>query len=181
MKKIGTVFFVFIFLLVGCSNEEKKTIVTDDLNFEEQIHNVMAENDLNNIEVIDYDIIQDFVYIIYKQKSEYSNTHYPALVILKREDSQWGWEAGPDDRTLSIAGENVDATIFERENGPSVTIMQPNDSLAGLKGIKVLGTYARKVTYSFDAMNDFTRQKSYWISYTDVAPKKMEDFEFIME
>lgn len=181
MRKIGAVFFVFIFILFGCSNEEKETTVTDNLTFEEQIHYVMAENNLSNIEVIDYDVIQNFVYIIFKHQSEHSNTHYPDLVILKMVDGELEWKAGPDDRTLSIAAEKVDATIFERENGPSVTILLPNNNSEDMKGIKVLGTFAKEVSYLYEATDDFVRENTYWISYTNKVPSQWEDFEFIMQ
>ena len=103
MKKILATLFI-LFILVGCSNEGKETDVKsgDIGSLEEQITTVMAEHNLKNKEVIDYDLKEDFLYVIFKNKHESGNSHYPDLVILKNKEGKVKWVAGPKDRTVSV-------------------------------------------------------------------------------
>ncbi|MCU9613097.1 hypothetical protein OEV98_05975 [Caldibacillus lycopersici] len=166
MKKLFTLFFLII-ILVGCSAE--------NLSLEEQIRKVMSENNLRDKEIIDYDIKDDFVYVIFKNSQGNASTHYPDLVILKNNNGTLEWEAGPNDRTTSVDT----AMIFGRENGPSVTlILEPSN--ATIKEIKILGDSAKAVSYVEQITDDFSKVYTYWIAYTNQQPAA-DDIEYIME
>ncbi|NDI36877.1 hypothetical protein [Chengkuizengella sediminis] len=182
MKKICIV-FMLTFILFGCSNEVQETNVTESISLEEQITKVMSENGLNNEEIIDYDIKDNFIYVIFKNKHEYSDNHNPDLVILKNSNGKLEWIAGPDDRTLSIGFGEVSALIFGRDQGSSVTILLPNaispEEDTNVKVVKVLGEPAKAVTYIREFADYFSKQYMYWIAYTEEEPTP-EDFEIIM-
>lgn len=179
MKKICIV-FMLAFILFGCSNKDNETTVTESLSLEEQITKVMSENKLSNKDIIDYDIKDNFIYVIFKNKHEYGG-HNPDLVILKNSDKKLEWVAGPKDRTLSISAE-ANAMVFGRVEGPSVTILLPDGEAKDtkIKEIKVLGESAKAVTYVENITDDFTWQYMYWIVYTEKEPT-LDDFEFIMQ
>jgi hypothetical protein len=184
MKKLS-ISFILIFILFGCSNEAKepakKLTTAESLPLEEQITNVMSENKLSNKEVIDYDIRGNFVYVIFKNRHEYGISHNPDLVILKNNAGKLEWVAGPDDRSTSMGLSEADALIFGRKDGPSVTILMPNENASDtkIKEVKVLGESAKAVTYIEVFSDELSKQYMYWIAYTDVEPTH-EDFEFIM-
>jgi hypothetical protein len=185
MKKLY-VSFLTIFILFGCSNEAKEAslepTITESLSLEEQITNIMSENVLRNKEIIDYDIKGTFVYVIFKNRHEYGNSHNPDLVILKNRNGLLEWVAGPNDRTMSMSLQEVGALIFGRDDGPSVTILLPNENASDtkVKEIKVLGESAKAVTYVEYFMDDFSKQYMYWIAYTGEEPTH-EDFDIIMQ
>jgi hypothetical protein len=176
LKKLFIV-FTLILVLFGCSKEDKVTN-TESLSLEEQITSVMSENKLRNKEIIDYDIKDNFVYVIFKNKHESSNSHNPDLVILENSDGKLEWVAGPDDRTITVDN----AGIFGRDDGPSVTIILPDENARDtkIKEIKVLGESAKVVTYVEHFTNDFSKQYMYWIAYTNEEPTA-DDIEVIME
>ncbi|MCF6408324.1 hypothetical protein [Pseudalkalibacillus salsuginis] len=178
MKKLY-VSFIIVFFLIGCSNEAVEPTITESQTLEEQIINVMSENELSNKEIIDYDIKDNFVYVIFKNKHE-SNTHNPDLVILKNSNGKLEWVAGPEDRTASIGLQEADALIFGRDEAPTVTILLPDKKPedTNVKGIKVLGESAKSVTYVEELTNDLYMQYMYWIAYTNEEPTH-DDFEFI--
>ncbi|EOR22861.1 hypothetical protein [Niallia sp. RD1] len=177
MKKIFTL-FVTIFVLVGCSNEGKKSDtqpVTSEksVSLEEQITNVMSENKLKNKKIIDYDIKENYIYAIFQNSQGSAN--YPDLVILKNENGKLKWVAGPGDRTNSVDK----SMIFGREDGPSVTIQLSLDNI-NVKEVKVLGESAKKVTYVEHVTDDILKEYTYWIAYTNEEPTH-EDIEIITE
>jgi hypothetical protein len=176
MKKILATFFILV-ILVGCSNEGKETDVKSANigSLEEQITTVMAEHHLRDKEVIDYDLKDDFIYVIFKNKHESGNTHHPDLVILKNKEGKVKWAAGPEDRTVSVDS----SMIFEREDGPSVTLTMPTGNTT-VKEVKVLGESAKAVTYLEHFTDDFSREYTYWITYTTEKPTH-EDIEVITE
>ncbi len=179
MKRIFVLLFILL-ALVGCSNEGVKSDSikdesTNNLSFEKQIINVMTENQIKDVEIIDLDIKEDFVYIIFKNKQESGNTHNPDLVILENKEGKLKWVAGPDDRTGS-----VDSTlIFGRKDGPSVTITLPFTDTE-IKEVNVLGESAKEVSYIQHITDDFSREYKYWITYTEEIPKA-EDINIITE
>lgn len=185
LKKLF-VAFSLMFILFGCSNEaEKPTLeptITENLSLEEQITNVISENKLSNKDIIDYDIKGNFIYVIFKNRHEYGNSHNPDLVILKNSNEKLKWVAGPHDRTMSVGDLEGDALIFGRDDGPSVTIILPNEDARDtkIKEVKVLGESAKAVTYVEHIMDDFSKQYMYWIAYTEEEPTH-EDFEYIMQ
>lgn len=185
MKKLY-VAFILIFILFGCSNETKEptaeaTVTEKSLSLEEQVTNVMSENKLRDKEIIDYDIKGNFVYVIFKNRHEYGNSHNPDLVILKNSNGKLEWIAGPNDRTMSMGLGDVETMVFGREDGPSVTIIMPEENASDtkIKEVKVLGESAKAVTYVKHIMEDFSKQYMYWIAYTEEEPMH-EDFEVIM-
>ena len=176
MKKI---FFslLMLFVLVGCLDEGKEydgKKSTDTGSLEEQIINVMAENKLKNQEIIDYDLKDDFIYVIFKNKHESGNTHNPDLVILENKEGKLKWVAGPEDRM----GSSDTSMIFERED-ISVTITLPFRDKT-IKEVKVLGESAKAVTYIEHFTANFSREYKYWITYTKEKPT-YEDIEVITE
>ncbi|KGX86937.1 hypothetical protein [Pontibacillus litoralis] len=179
MKKMGVLFFV-TFLLFGCSNEVKvkEENVTERPPLEEQITNIMTENTLPNKEIIDYDIKGDFIYVIFKNNYD-GTSHYPDLIILKENNGKLQWHAGPNDRTKSISIEIGHALLFARDEGPTVTIIMPDDS-PNVKGVKVLGETSKAVTYLEEFTDDISKQYTYWIAYTEEVPTH-EDFDIIMQ
>jgi hypothetical protein len=176
MKKLLASFLILI-TLVGCSNKGKESDVKsgDTESLEEQISSVMAEHKLKNKEIIDYDLKDDFIYVIFKNKHESGNTHNPDLVILENKEGKLSWVAGPEDRTGSVDT----SMIFAREDGPTVTITMPMGN-AAVKEVKVLGESAKAVTYLEHFTDDFSRKYTYWISYTKDKPTH-EDIEVITE
>ncbi|MFD2925460.1 hypothetical protein [Halobacillus naozhouensis] len=184
MKKLY-IPFILIFILLGCSNGEEKPngeqSTAETLSLEEQITNVMAEKELKNKEIIDYDIKDNFVYVIFKNEHP-GNTHNPDLVILKNNNGKIKWVAGPDDRTQSMSLQGAGVMVFGRDKGPSVTILLPDElpKKTNIKGVKVLGESAKAVTYVKELTKDYYKKNMYWIAYTNEEPTH-EDFEFIME
>ncbi|ASN07423.1 hypothetical protein [Virgibacillus necropolis] len=189
MKKLYIV-FILIFVLFGCSNEAKdptaeasmeQTVTEESLSLEEQISKVMSENKLRDKEIIDYDLKDDFIYVIFKNKHG-SNSHNPDLVILKNNNGKLEWIAGPKDRTTSMSLEHIEALVFGRDDGPSVTIIMPEEDASDtkIKEVKVLGESTKAVTYVKHIMEGFSKQYMYWIAYTEEAPTH-EDFEVIMQ
>lgn len=174
MKKLFVVFMLSL-VLFGCSKEDKDVTNAEGLSFEEQITTVMSENKLKNKEIIDFDIKDNFIYVIFKNKHESSNTQNPDLVILENHNGKLEWVAGPDDRTNSVDT----AIIFGREDGPSVTIHMPLNDIK-IKDIKVFGESAKAVSYVEHITDDFSRQYMYWIAYTKEEPSA-DDIEVIME
>ncbi len=170
------------FILFGCSNEDKETNGAKTLSLEEQITNIMSEHELKDKEIIDYDMKKNFIYVIFKQKNEYSNGHYPDLVVLENQDGELKWIAGPNERTMSVGHLEADVMIFGMDKGPSVSLILPGENPSGskIKDIKVLDESAKAVTYVEDLTEDFSKQYTYWISYTEEEPTH-EDFEYIMQ
>ncbi|MCM3361613.1 hypothetical protein ACTNDN_22480 [Niallia sp. HCP3S3_B10] len=176
MKKLLASLLI-LFTLLGCSNKGKESDVksSDTDSLEEQISSVIAEHQLKNKEIIDYDLKDDFIYVIFKNKHESGNTHNPDLVILENKEGKVNWVAGPEDRTGSVDT----SMIFAREDGPTVTITMPTGNTA-VKEVKVLGESAKAVTYLEHFTDDFSRAYTYWISYTKEEPT-YEDIEVITE
>ncbi|MBM6617282.1 hypothetical protein [Bacillus suaedaesalsae] len=164
--------FMLIFILFGCSTKTTEPSNTEGLSLENQITNVMSENNLSNKEIIDYDIKDNFIYVIFENRQ--GDNSYPDLAILKNNNGKLVWEAGPDDRTQSIS----DAMVFGRDEGSTVTLLLPNQE--NIKSIKVLGEYAKAVTYVEEVTDDFYMKHMYWIAYTNEEPTH-EDIEIIME
>ncbi|MBO8155039.1 MAG: hypothetical protein H0Z32_01145 [Bacillaceae bacterium] len=169
--------FALLVLLFGCSNKAEEPKATESLSLEQQITRIMSENRLSSEEIIDYDIKDDFIYAIFKNRHEYGNGHNPDLVILKIDDGSLAWVAGPDDRTMSISFKEGYAMIFGREEGPSVTIFLPDEKI---KEIKVMGESAKAITYTDYLTDNFSKPFMYWIAFTDKEPSA-DDFEFILQ
>ncbi|WP_226666216.1 hypothetical protein [Metabacillus litoralis] len=171
---------IMMIMLIGCSKYDVEP--TKRLSLEEQISRVMVENKLEDKEIIDYDIKDHFIYVIFKNNHINSNNHNPDLVILKSNNKRLEWVAGPDDITMSMTAQEVGGMIFGRKDGPSVTLIlsdkQPQES--NVKGVKVLGERAKAVTYVEEYTEDFSMQYMYWIAYTDEEPT-VEDIEIIMK
>ncbi len=172
--------FMLILLLFGCSNEEEGK-KAESRSLEEQIIEIMAANKLKNKEIIDFDLKNNFIYVIFKNKHEYGNSHNPDLVIVKNDNGVLEWVAGPNDRTMSVSDFEADMLIFGRQGGPSVSIILPaEDENQKIKEVKVLGESAKSVAYVEYFGEDFSKQYCYWIAYTEEEPTH-EDFEFIMQ
>lgn len=181
MKALISTFIIMI-ILIGCSKNDVEPTDTENLSLEEEILMTMAENKLEEKEIIDYDIKGNFIYVIFKNNHTNSNNHNPDLVILKNHDRKLEWVAGPDDVTLSLLDQEVNGMIFGRNDGPSVTLLlsdkQPQNS--NVKGVKVLGEMAKAVTYIEEYTEDFSMQYMYWIAYTEEDPTA-EDIEIILK
>ena len=169
------IIFTLTLVLFGCSKEDKDVKKTESLSLRRQIAHVMSENKLKNKEIIDYDIKDNFVYVIFKNQHASSNTHNPDLVILENNNGNLEWVAGPEDRTMSIDT----AIIFGRDEGPSVTIHMPLNNTK-IKEIKVFGESAKAVTYVEHFTNDFSMEYKYWIAYSNEEPTA-GDIEIVME
>ncbi|TXC92836.1 hypothetical protein FS935_01155 [Metabacillus litoralis] len=181
MKSLFVSFFILI-ILIGCSNSDVKPTSSENLSLEQQITSIMADNKLEEKEIIDYDIKGNFIYVIFKNNHINSNNHNPDLVILKNKNKILEWVAGPDDVTLSLLDQEVNGMIFGRNDGPSVTLLlsvkQPQNS--NVKGVKVLGEMVKAVTYIEEYTEDFSMQYMYWIAYTEENPTA-EDIEIILK
>ncbi|MFX3675024.1 MAG: hypothetical protein ACE3JQ_11335 [Paenisporosarcina sp.] len=162
--------FMLSFILFGCSTKTEEPTNTEGLSLENQITNVMSENDISNKEIIDYDIKDNFIYVIF----ENGDNSHPDLAILKNHNGKLKWEAGPDDRTQSID----DAMVFGRDEGSTVTLFLTDQE--NIKSIKVLGESAKAVTYIEEITDDFYMKHMYWIAYTNEEPTH-EDIEIILE
>ncbi|WHX28050.1 hypothetical protein QNH47_09435 [Virgibacillus halodenitrificans] len=166
MMKIMTSLWLFT-LLVACSfdREDKAIKETSDqqsVTLQQQIENVMQENNYVYDEIIDLDIIDDFIYTV-------SLNHNGGLdlAIMKYEDSKLKWVVG-----------DVSATILNKKDSRYMYMIQPDDS--DVTQVNVFGKPAKAVTYYDVKTEDFTRKIKYWIAYTEKEPTP-SDVEYLKD
>ncbi|MYL56785.1 hypothetical protein GLW20_04645 [Virgibacillus halodenitrificans] len=166
MMKIMTFLWLFTFL-VGCSfaQEEKAAKEASDqqsVTLQQQIGNLMQENNYVYDEIIDLDIIDNFIYSVSLNQNGGLD-----LAIMKYEDSKLNWVVG-----------GVSATILNKKDSRYMYIIQPDDS--GVTQVNVFGKPAKAVTYYDVKTEDFTREIKYWIAYTEEEPTP-SDVEYVKD
>ncbi|WP_409274705.1 hypothetical protein V1499_06340 [Neobacillus sp. SCS-31] len=151
MKSIKRIYIGFplilIFLLIGCSK---------GIFLEDEIVKILESSEGKEYErVIDYDIKDDYIVVIYKsKKNEQLN-----IGFIKVNDGNW---------EIGIGGPELNGGDSFISDPLNVNVMVPNES--GIKHVKVFGEYARQVKYS--------NEINYWISYTNKSPISL-DVEYI--
>lgn len=150
MESIKRTFpLILILLLIGCSKE---------LSLEDEILKILESSEGRDYErVIDYDIKDDFIVVIYKSKTNEQLN----IGFIKLNDGKLNWEIGIGGPELSGGESFISDPLY-------VNVMIPKES--GVKHVKVFGEYARQVKLS-DEIN-------YWISYTNKSPNSL-DVEYI--
>lgn len=158
MRKIILILSLFTFL-VGCTNsQEEKTAVEDNnkenISLQEKIENVMTEKGLKYREIIDFDIVDDFIFSV-------SLNHNGGLDLsmIKYENGELEWIAGGNDATILGLDEST---------SPFAYLIQPNES--NVKQVNVFNEPAKKVVYFDGKTDDYTREINYWIAYTEKDP-----------
>lgn len=167
MRKLTSLMFVLLFL-TSCVNEgteePKENPDQESETLQADIENLMSENDLKYESIIDFDIIDDFIF------SVSLNTNGGLdLSMIKYESGKLEWIDGGDGATILGADENTP---------PFAYIIQPEES--NVKQVNVFDEPAKAVTYYDEKTEDFTREVKYWIAYTEKEPYPGE-VEYITE
>lgn len=144
--------------LVGCSNEQeeaetaKKNKSQENSSFQEQLENLMDENDFKYEEIIDLDIIDDYIYSVTVNFNGGLD-----LAIIKNNNGTLKWIAG-----------SGDATILQYEDSRYVYLIKPDDP--EVKQVNVFDVPVKSVTYYHQQTESYTREIKYWIAYTEKEP-----------
>ncbi|RHW38120.1 hypothetical protein D1B31_15195 [Neobacillus notoginsengisoli] len=137
--------FMVILLLFGCSS---------DISLEEKIVKILEGSENKDFErVIDYDIKDDFIVVIYKSK-EFDQLN---IGFMKVNNGKLEWDSGMGGPELSGGDQFISDPIV-------VNVMIPKEP--GIKDVKVFEKYAKQVKYS--------EEINYWIAYTDKSPNSYE-------
>ncbi|WP_409271591.1 hypothetical protein V1499_18800 [Neobacillus sp. SCS-31] len=144
----GTFFaypLLLILLLFGCS---------EDISLEDKIVKILESSKNRDFErVIDYDIKDDFIVVVYKSK-EYEQLN---IGFIKMNNDKLDWEIGMNGPKLTGGDSYISDPIV-------VSVIIPKET--GINHVKVFGEYAKQIKYSKDI--------SYWIAYTNKSPNSLE-------
>ncbi|MFT4414361.1 hypothetical protein ACLM5H_10930 [Fredinandcohnia humi] len=138
-------------LLVGCSDGERGSL-------EHEIITILNSSKGKDYDyVVDFDIKDEFIVVIYKsKKSEQLN-----IGFIKVSNNKLKWETGTGGPELTGGDSFILYPLI-------VNVMVPKDP--NVKEVKVFGETARHVKYSDEI--------EYWISYTDTSPNSF-DVEYL--
>ncbi|WP_198134437.1 hypothetical protein [Pontibacillus litoralis] len=150
---IGKILLIisFFVLLVGCNNEEKDN-GQENATLQSQIESLMEENKFKYQEIIDLDIVGDFIYGV-----SLNNNGGLDLFIVNYASGTLKWVAGPGD-----------VTILSDKESRYAYIIQPDDP--NVTQVNVFGKPAKAVTYFDEKSEDYTREIKYWKAYTEKEP-----------
>lgn len=147
----GFIITLLFFILVGCS-------FIDNATLEEKIIGVLKSSEGKDFEkVIDYDIKDEFIVVIYKSR----NYEQLNIGFIKSNNGGLEWEIGIGGPELTGGGSFISEPL-------NVNVIIPKEK--AVKEVKVFGEVAKLVRYSDDI--------EYWISFTDKSPNSL-DVEYI--
>jgi hypothetical protein len=151
-------------LLFACSETTEK-----EPSLEQRISNVLEDNQVPFDSIIEYDLKDNFIFVIYKSVS------MGALGVSAIEDTKDGLVL-----RNNRDGAAPDTIILGEEGTPFVTVVLQGD-LDIINQVTILGKPARQVTYTESPMEGVTIERTYWVAYTHTAPNFTEDIDIMRE
>lgn len=147
------IIFLLLLILVGCSNPN-----IEKTSLEDQIINILKSSENRDYEkVIDFDIKNEFIVVIYKSK----NSEQLNIGFIKIYNGELEWEIGIGGPELTGGDSFISDPLF-------VNVIIPKEP--DVKEVKVFKETAKLVRFS--------EEIKYWISFTDKSPSSL-DVEYI--
>lgn len=180
MKKLFLIFTMAL-LLFGCSNNDKDTDSSTEVNpgkadskinestndsgtLEERIISIMEENGHPNSEdIFHYEIKDDYIFVLTK------NIRKPVeITILKNDSNELNWV---------FTYETGEATLISptENEGPYIMAIKPNDKT--VKDVKAFGKPTKQIKITKDYQGVLTEEINCWIFIADDIGKSPSDYE----
>ncbi|WP_047982065.1 hypothetical protein [Ornithinibacillus contaminans] len=163
MKKFVNVMFMSILLisLIACSNTS-----ANEVTFEQRINETLKENDAKFDTIIDYDIKDDYIFVVYQE----IGTNALFVSVLEENEDELKW--------IGTQTAQQDITFFGEEGTPIITIIRTEQPA---KEVKVLNEQAKMVRYNHQPIEGVTLDITYWVAYSSEVPDSEDAIEVIYE